>query len=68
MKYKIKVIIFIEDIIYWFREIPMKIAFLLPPKIALWCFIRVVAIRGDAPDWYKEAYDSWVVKYNIRRM
>lgn len=65
---KMNMILMSEDVVSWFRDIPMKIAFALPPKIALWCFIRVVAPRGDAPDWYKETHDAWVIKYGIRRM
>jgi hypothetical protein len=65
---KMNIILILEDVAMWFRKIPMRIAFILPPKIALWCFTRVVAIRGDAPDWYKETYDAWVVKHKISRM
>lgn len=48
---------------YWFTTegFPMWLAWALPRKIALWCFIRVMAATGDSPDQitYESAYKAW---------
>lgn len=48
---------------FWFREekIPMTLAWMLPRKIALWAFIRVMAASGDSPSeiTYESAYKAW---------
>lgn len=65
---KFKILFFIEEIKNKLDKIPMNIAYIVPPKLALWCFIRVVSLRGDCPDWYKQTYDSFLLKHNIKRM
>ena len=52
---------------YWMRveAIPMWIAFKIPPRIALWVFIRVHALSGDGHTTYESAYDDWVAKYKL---
>lgn len=68
-KIKIKLIIKYEDwVLKPTQNIPMKIAFMLPRKIQLWCFVVVAGINGDCPDWYKEGYDNFKMKFNIKGM
>ena len=44
----------------WFTDIPMKLAWMLPRKVALWAFIRVYACDGDGPGpEYSQKYDAW---------
>ena len=45
------------------------LAWKLPAGLVLWCYIRVVALSGDAPtDSYKKEYDLWVARYNLKKM
>ena len=47
---------------HWVKEAtPRQIAWLLPRKVALWAFIRVVAATGQNPDQitYESAYNAW---------
>ncbi len=53
---------------YWREKIPMAIAWRLPKRIAFWCFVRVHALCGDAPESngeYKKAYYQAVDKWGI---
>jgi hypothetical protein len=44
----------------WYRDIPMKIAWLLPRSVALWAFIRVYACDGNGPGpEYSQKYQAW---------
>jgi len=44
----------------WFRDIPMKLAWMLPRSVALWAFIRVYACDGDCPGpEYEQKYKAW---------
>jgi hypothetical protein len=66
---KIKIIVMYLDLKRFFiDDMPRKIAFAIPAKIALWCFVRVVAIRGDCPQWYGETYSMFMIDNNIKRM
>lgn len=48
------------------QSLSMRIAWLLPPKVLLWAFIRAYSLSGDAPDsGYKKTYDLVVKKYHI---
>ena len=60
MKYEIK----------WFfiklrHKINIKLAYILPHRLVMWCFIRVHAESGEAPGSYKEAYDYYTSKYKL---
>lgn len=45
---------------WWTDTLPMKCAWWLPRKVALWAFIRVYSCTGDAPGPdYGNAYDAW---------
>ena len=45
---------------WWTDTLPMKCAWLLPRRVALWAFIRVYACTGDGPGPdYSRAYDAW---------
>lgn len=47
----------------------LKMVWLIPPKIALWCFIRVVTYSEQGcPDWYKEVHDSFMLGHRIKKM
>lgn len=47
----------------------IKFAWMIPPRIALWCFIRVVTYSEDGcPDWYKNVHDSFFLGHNIKKM
>lgn len=51
---------------YFFSEtLPWKIAWWLPSKIALYCFVRVFSIRGDCPPDYVVTYEMWATKHGI---
>lgn len=65
---KIKLIILAEDFIRFFTyKIPMNLAFMLPHKIKLWCFIYVYGSDGKGPtDEYKEKYDFYALKYKVK--
>lgn len=67
MKYKFWVI---KDTVLrrWPEKVLLKFVWMIPPKIALWCFVRVVSLRGDCPDWYKETYDAFKLKHSINGM
>jgi hypothetical protein len=40
--------------------LPMKLAWLLPRRVALWAFIRVYACTGDCPGPdYSKCYKAW---------
>lgn len=55
--------------IFFNETIWLRLAFTMPPKLALWCFIRVHGCTGCAPgDEYKEAYDTFKVKHGIKNM
>lgn len=57
----------IAQIKYFLTEtVPWKIAWLLPPRIALFAFVRVFAIREDCPDAYSETYNMWTEKYGLK--
>lgn len=44
----------------WYHyTLPWTIAWLLPRKVALYCFVRVFSIRGDCPPEYSETYKMW---------
>jgi hypothetical protein len=44
----------------------MRIAWLLPPKVLLWAFIRAYSLDGNGPgSEYKRVYDMVVKKYKI---
>ena len=48
------------------NKIYFWLAWKLPPALVLWCYIRVVALSGDAPSQsYKKEYDLWVKKYDL---
>lgn len=42
------------------------LAWLMPKRLAFWCFIRVHSLSGSAPGTYKDAYDLCVQKWNLR--
>lgn len=42
-------------------------AWKLPPRLVLWAYIRVVSLSGEVPVQYKEQYDAWVEKYNLKK-
>ena len=43
------------------RDLPMRLAWLLPRSVALWAFIRVCGASGASPNeiTYKSAYKAW---------
>lgn len=45
----------------WFlmEKLPWFIAWKIPRKVALFCFIRVYATLGTVSYDYKNAYDNW---------
>ena len=45
----------------WREDLPMRLAWMLPRKVALWAFIRVMAATGDNPAdiTYDSAYKAW---------
>jgi hypothetical protein len=53
----------------WLRKFDWWFAFILPKRIALYAFVRVFALSGDAPCscGYKKHYDLWVNKYGIKK-
>lgn len=51
---------FTYPIARWWRDWPMRIAWWLPRRVALWAFIRVYVADGSAPGpEYIRAYDFW---------
>lgn len=44
------------------------LAWKIPPGLALWCYIRVVSLSGDVPYQYKEQYDAFVEKHNLKKI
>lgn len=48
-----------QKFFYW-------LAWKLPAGLVLWCYIRVVALSGEVPTQYKEEYDAFVAKYNLK--
>jgi hypothetical protein len=52
---------------WWHEKLPFKIANLLPPKVALFTFIRVFAVRGDCHPIYDETCKLWDAKYEITK-
>lgn len=45
----------------------LNIANILPHKIKLWCFILVYGADGNGPtEEYKERYDYYVTKHNLK--
>jgi len=50
----------------WTEKIALWIAFRLPKRVVLWCFIRVHSLSGEAPcDGYKKAYDLACDKWRM---
>lgn len=49
---------------HWFKEqVPMKLAFCLPRRVAYWAFIRVYARDGNAPGpEFKRVCDRWEIE------
>lgn len=44
------------------------LAYAIPAQAALYAFVRVHALAGEAPDYegeYSQAYKRWVAKYEI---
>lgn len=55
-----KIRFFIARIKYFFQEsLPWYIAYLIPRKIALFCFVRVYSVLGSFSDDYSNAYNIW---------
>jgi hypothetical protein len=53
----------------WPERLFLKLVWMIPPKIALWCFVRVVSYSVDGcPDWYKDVHDSFMLGHNIKKM
>lgn len=56
------------------EKILIKIAWLVPPRLALWVFIRVYSFASSGKYGnetvdsitYQKAYDRWVEKYKIK--
>lgn len=45
---------------YFFtEELPRKLAYLVPRKVALYCFIRVYCNLDSPGPEYKDAYNMW---------
>lgn len=42
------------------EQVPMRLAWLLPRRVALWAFIRVYACDGHGPgEEYRRVCDAW---------
>lgn len=53
----------------YYEKFSMLIAWLLPYRIVMWCFIRVHAESGEAPEQngeYARAYKLFTKKYKLR--
>jgi hypothetical protein len=48
---------------YWHEWLPWKIAWALPPKIALYAFVRVFSIKEPAGPDYEFIYKMWEHRY-----
>jgi hypothetical protein len=53
----------------WFRREgwPIWAVSRLPPRLAYWAYIRVVALSGDNPDnvTFRRATDEWRARYRL---
>jgi len=51
------------------KSLSMRIAWLLPPKVLLWAFVRAYAFLETGPTKdYSKVYDLIVKKYNIKNV
>lgn len=48
------------------QSLSMRIAWLLPPKVLFWAFIRAYSLDGNGPDsGYERVYKNLVKKFNL---
>jgi len=64
--FKLKLKLYYEPIHWWHEKLPWWIALRIPPKIALFTYIRVYGILGECGPEYRLVHDLWEHKYGLR--